>query len=319
MLAGGSAVELDLNLVLKTLVVFTKNVEDLVTTEVVRDGSTLGQTLTKHGTGDDNAGLLAVRASTHGGGAVALVTEEGPVDLERLAQQVLGRVGVGRDLVEDLLGIEHTVVVTDTGVVAADDHVGAAVVLTEEGVQEGLTGAGVSHIERVASLDNLVGHKVLVDEGLDTVNTDISRDVSRLQVTDKGVDEDSITDLDSDLGEVLVGSVHGVTQLQGGDGVPSTLGELGAGLGRSLVDTSKSGRELTLGQHLDGTADVEVLLLLHQLHARVLHVKSGEDILALEVLVSLGHLVQVVHLHGGHSLLSVVEGDLLVSCLRTVK
>ncbi len=55
---------------------------------------------------------------------------------------------------EDLLGVEGTVVITHTGMVAADDQVAAAVVLAEAGMEQRFARTGVAHLHGVAALDH---------------------------------------------------------------------------------------------------------------------------------------------------------------------
>jgi hypothetical protein len=112
----------------------------------------------QHGAGEQHAVFLGVGAGAQGSHAVALVAVEGPVDFQRLAEQAFAALG-GRDLVEDGLGFEHAVEVANAGVVAADDHLGAAVVLAEGGVQQALAGTGIAHIQRVAALDDVVSRR----------------------------------------------------------------------------------------------------------------------------------------------------------------
>ena len=49
------------------------------------------------------------------------------------------------------------------------------------------------------------------------------------------VDVNAVTHVDGDLGQVLVGAVHGVSELQGGDLFPASLIEDLAGFGRALI------------------------------------------------------------------------------------
>ena len=83
----------------------------------------------------------------------------------------------------------------------------------------------------------LLFDKVFVDQGIDGLDADIGRDIAGLQVADQGVDQHAVTYFDGDLGQVLVGAVHGVAQLQSGNVGPTAFVEHGAGLGRGQVDT----------------------------------------------------------------------------------
>ena len=67
-------------------------------------------------------------------------------------------------MVEDGLSFEHTVEITDAGVVTADDHLGASVVLAEGSVKQAFARTGIPHIQRVTALDDVLFHKVIFDQ-----------------------------------------------------------------------------------------------------------------------------------------------------------
>jgi len=115
---------------------------------------TFGEPLAQHGTGQQDPVFLGMRAGLEGGHAVAFVTVEGPVDLERFTEEGLARLGGHGNLVEDGLGFEHAVKIAHAGMVAADDHLGAAVVLTESSVQQRFPGTGITHIQRISALND---------------------------------------------------------------------------------------------------------------------------------------------------------------------
>ncbi len=72
--------------------------------------------------------------------------------------------GLG-NLVKNGLGFEHAVEIAHAGMVAADDHAGAPIVLAEGGMKKGFTGACIAHIQRIPALKNLVFHKVILNQG----------------------------------------------------------------------------------------------------------------------------------------------------------
>ena len=162
---GSSALHLDFDLFGQAGVVFAQDGEHFFTTEMIRHFSAFGQHLTQLGTGQDDAVFLAVGAGTHGGHAVALLAVEGPVDLHGFAEQALAFFGGSGDLVEDFLGFEHAVEVAHTGVVAAHQLTVDTVVLAEGGVQQGFTRTSVTHVQRIAGLDHMLGHEVLLHQG----------------------------------------------------------------------------------------------------------------------------------------------------------
>ena len=149
-------------------------------------------------------------------------------------------------LVEDLLGVEGAVVLAHAGVVPADDQVGAAEVLAEHRVEQGFPGTGVAHIQGITGLDAGVLDEIILGEDVDGLGAHFRGDVAGFQFAQELVDQDAVADLDGDLGQVLVGAVHGVPELQGGDGVPSPCLQTSSGFPRAACrgrDTA-SGRDL---------------------------------------------------------------------------
>ena len=228
---------------------------------------TLGKSLPKLGPGKDNAVFLGVGAGPQGGHAVALMAVEGPVNLKRPALQVFGGITSAGNAIENLLGLEQAVEVTYAGMVTTDDHLGDTVVLAEGGMQQGLTGTCIAHIQGVAGLDDVVLHEVVLDQAVDGLYPNVGGNVALLEVTDQGVDQHAIAHLDGDLGQELMGAVHGITQLQGSDVGPTALLEHGAGFGRGQVDTLVLDGILTLGKNLDRASQVDFLLVHDHLNA----------------------------------------------------
>ena len=165
--AGSGTLHLDFDLFGQTGIVFAQDGEHFFATEMIRHFRTFGKHLAQFGAGQDDAIFLAVRAGAHGGHAVALLAVEGPVDVQRLAEQTLAVFGGLRNLAEDFLSFKHAVEVAHAGVVAAHEQVVDAVVLAEGGVQQGFARTSVTHIQRIAGLDDEVLHEVLVHQGVD--------------------------------------------------------------------------------------------------------------------------------------------------------
>src|SRR5512145_1874268 len=120
--------------------------------------------------------LGAVRARASGGHAVAAVAPERDVHLERP-----GLERAGRDLVEDAVRVERPVEFADAGMVASDDEVRAAVVLSEERVQQRLARPGVAHVERIARLHYSAGTEVFFYQHGDGARAHLGRDVAGLE------------------------------------------------------------------------------------------------------------------------------------------
>ena len=108
-----------------------------------------------------------------------------------------------------------------------------------------------------------------------------------------------------------MGTVHGVTQLQGSHFLPAAFVHLGAQLSGRHVHTRELFGEFALRQHFHGAADVVFLLGKNHLHAGMIigsHVPellgvgafTLEHQFAFPFLVGFSHLKDVFDLHGGH-------------------
>ena len=113
------------------------------------------------------------------------------------------------------------------------------------------------------------------------------------------MDQNAVADLDGDLGQVLVGAVHGVPELQGGDGFPALVFKHLPGFPGPHVEAGILFREGAFTPDLTNPAQVDFLLAHDHLHPRVLQVIGGEDLLALPLFVD---LVLFGDLHGPHHL-----------------
>ena len=200
---------------------------------------------------------------------------------------------------EDLLGVEGAVILAHACMVPADDQVGAAEVLAEDRVEQSFPGTGVAHIQRITGLDDGVLHEIVLGEDIDGLGAHFRGDVAGFQFAQELVDQDAVADLDGDLGQVLVGAVHGVPELQSGDGVPAFgLKHLPGFIGPHV----KAGillREGSFTPDLADAAQVDRFLVHDHLHARMFHFVSGENLFAFPLFVD---FVLIGDLHGPHHL-----------------
>ena len=120
-----------------------------------------------------------MRAVAHHHHFVAALAPDGVVAAEDLDFEC----AIG-DAVEDGLGVEGAVVVADAGVVAADDQMGATAVLAEDGVEHGLPGTGVEHVEAIAGDHHGIFGKVELDHFADRGIAHIGRDVPGLELAE---------------------------------------------------------------------------------------------------------------------------------------
>ena len=203
--------------------------------------------------------------------------------------------------------------------VTADQQVVDAVVLTEGGVQQGFAGTGIAHVQRIAGLDDVVFHEVLVDQGIDAFHAHFGRDVAGFQGAHQRVDHDAVTHFHADLGQVFVRTVHGVTQLQGGNLLPAAFVHLGTQLGGGHVHAGELFGEFALGQDLHGTGQVVFLLGQDHLHAGMViggHFPElfGVGAFALEhqfafpLFVGFSHFIDFFDLQGSHDLALADQG-----------
>ena len=194
---------LDFHLLGETGIILPQDLEDLGTAEMIRHFHIFGKHLAEHSAGEHQAVFLAVAAGAHGGHAVALVAVEGPVDVQRLGFQ--GILGDGQ---ENLLGVKGAVVFADTGMVTADDEVGAAEVLPEDRMQQGFPGTGIAHIKRITGLNGGVFDKIMLRQGVNGFDPHFGRNVAGFQFTQQLMDQGSIK-LNQMINMTTTGAVSG--------------------------------------------------------------------------------------------------------------
>ena len=144
--------------------------QNFFTTEMVNNLGTLGKGLTQFGAGEDDAIFLAMVTGTQRGHTVTLVAVEGPVDFHRFAEQIFGGIAGYGDAIKDLLSLEQTVEIANTGMVTTDQHVVDAVVLTEGGMEESFARTGITHIQRITGADDVLFDEVFVDQDIDSLD-----------------------------------------------------------------------------------------------------------------------------------------------------
>ena len=130
-----------------------------------------------------------------------------------------------RNLVENIVRIEGTVVIADAGMVAPNDQMGAAEILSDQGMQERFARAGIAHFYRVAGLNYCAWQKIVLDKFADCLDANIGWNVTGFERAKHLMDEQAIANLDGDLGQVLMASVHGIAGLKCCDPGPTQLEE----------------------------------------------------------------------------------------------
>ena len=268
------------------LVSVNQDLGDFLAGELVRGLLALAEHLAHLGPREEQMRLLRVGAGLRRAHALALVAPERVLEEQRRDAELLGV-----DVVEDPLRVVGAVVVTDAGVVAAHDEVGAAVVLADDRVKDSLTRAGVMHLAGVDPEHHVVRVVVVVHEDLVALHPHVSGDVALLGLADQRVDVEAVADLERGLGQVLVRPVDRVAGLEGDDALPAAVGECLLRLLGRLVALHE--RFLVVGERvdLDRPGQAAVALLADGRDARVLVVGRQIDLLGLELDVLLVDLL----------------------------
>ena len=189
---------------------FTQDLNNFGVREPLGDVGTSAETVAQLGTGDiqslHTGRNLILRLVLIGVRQVGNLLELDDLDTQLvlvLLDSVLSVVGA-----VELFALG---VLTGTGVVTTNDEVGGTVVLTDDGVPDGLTGTTHTHGEAEQTKD---GHSVGVagEEGLVSTDTGEVVNVTGLGETDNGVDQDvSLASTSRTNGQLTVSSVHGVS------------------------------------------------------------------------------------------------------------
>lgn len=236
---------------------FAESLDDGFVGEPVGDRSASTETATEFGTGDVHGlgarGDLVDRLVLVGGGNVGHLLEGDHFDTEFLG--VLGDEGLRIVRAVKVLSAR---ILTRTGVVTADDKVGNAKVLADDGVPERFPGTTHSHGKGKKSKG---GHTVGVSrhERLVDTNASVVVDITRLGHTNDGVDEHiGLALTSSSHGELTMSTVHRVTSLESDDLAPCDLGKVLPELSRGIPE----GDVVIVGRLRDGldlTTDIELL------------------------------------------------------------
>jgi hypothetical protein len=171
-----------------------------------------------------------MRASLHGRHPVTFVAPECPIDLERLDMKI--RIV---DFIEYFLSFEGPIIIANTSMISSYDQVAAAVVLSKNRMKNGFSRPPISHLHRIDFENDTITGIVILEQNVIAFHTDFSRNVIRLEFTDKGMDQDAITHFKRNFCAVLVASMDGIARLKSGDRIPSSLFENGPCFGRPPV------------------------------------------------------------------------------------
>src|SRR5262245_998155 len=128
-----------------------------------------------------------------------------------------------RELVEDPLSVVGAVEAVRPRVIAADDEMGAAVVLADDGVEDRLARSGEAHHRGEYGEQRPFSRVVLLDEDLVAAEAYVSRYVRGAGLAEKRLYETAVEDFESRLQNELVGAVDRIARLEADHGAPSLL------------------------------------------------------------------------------------------------
>jgi len=216
------------------------------------------------------------------------------------------------NVVKDGLGVEPAIIVADTGVITPDDQVGAAHVLAEYGVQHGLARAGVQHVEPVSGNKACVWLEVQLNHLSNGGVAHVSRDVALFQFSEQHMDYCAIgvNGFHGHFDQALMGTVHGVTSLEGDNGLPSEFLDFVA----NLCGGAESFREILVKigivEHLDGARYSDFADSVEGIYAGMLLVVGAEDLFGHHC-----HLIIGIFLDG----FDVLNGDYRIAFYVRIK
>ena len=133
--------------------------------------------------------------------------------------------------------------------VTTDNHSVNTIVLTESCMEKAFSRACISHVKGIPAIDNMFRNKVTFDQGINTFNTNICRDITGFEVTDKRMDQNAVTDIKGNFAKMLMGSVHGVSKLHGSNICPASFIKNSPGFFRCQVNPFEFFREFAFGKH----------------------------------------------------------------------
>jgi hypothetical protein len=203
-------------------------------------------------------------------------------------------------LLDSILGIVRAVeinalgVLARTSVVTTDNEVGSTVVLTDDGVPDGLTGTGHTHSK---GQESEYGHAVRVAGHQRLVDTDTGEviNVTGLGQTNDRVDEDvGLAGASSADRQLTVSAVHGVPRLESNDLGPSKLVKVQTQLCGCVAETDI----VVVLQTVDGLDLTTDIVLLDRL-VEVLDGRMRDVVVLVKNLPGLLLLVWLVYVVNG--------------------
>ena len=113
-------------------------------------------------------------------------------------------------------------------------------------MQQAFPGAGIAHVQRISALNDLVFDEIVLHQRIDAFDANFGRNVAGFQIADQGMNVDTVANFHGDFAKIFMGTVHGVSQLQGRNFAPAAFFKNFAGFFRSHVNTGILGRDIRL-------------------------------------------------------------------------
>src|SRR5579875_3195158 len=200
------------------------------------------------------------------------------------------------------MSVISTVVVADTGMVAAYDEVRATVVLAHQRVEDGFARAGVAHGGRQHAQNHALARIVVFQQHLVAAHAYSGGDVVALRVTDQRVQVEAIDRLQRAFLDVFMGAVNRIARLEGDNTLPTTLGEQPTRLrGRVAINSELLRLQ---GDDTHGATQQHLTLLIQYADTRMGLVFRAIDLTRLKLLV-----VAILFLDAQHSLWFAITVD----------
>ena len=160
-------------------------------------------------------------------------------------------------VVKDGLSVEITIVITDTRMVATDNEIGGAHVLTEIGMQYGFTRTGIEHVKTIARHHHAVRREVEFRHLANRRIAHMSRNITGLEFAQQHVNHQAIgiDSLHRHVAQLFMRTVHGITRLESDDLVPAMLLDFITDLDSSTEGIRIISLEVGEVQHLDGAGN----------------------------------------------------------------
>lgn len=148
--------------------------------------------------------------------------------------------------IEDMLGIVGAVVVPHTRVIATNNEMGTAVVLTDEGMENRFPWLCIAHRCRINGQNHPIFGEVVLEHDFIAAHPHIGGNVILLGGTYEGMQKETIDDFKGTFLDIFVGAVDRIAGLEPHNGAPTFFTEEGTGIHRINAVVGKLGMGMPL-------------------------------------------------------------------------